>query len=310
MVNFIDLFAGCGGLSKGLELVGFECVGFVEFWQPAINTYLNNCKGELIGKDITQISDVQISKFKGKIDVVCGGPPCQGFSMAGKRNVNDPRNRLFLDFVRFIKVIEPKYFIMENVSAIGTIKNPEGELVLKEILRCFKEIGYETEVKVLDSSNYQVPQKRKRAIFIGNNQGKENKYPGFKGKIFLKEVLNLPYEQDPTIQHILEKVRKKKNYIYSYIEEGKNYGLFKSTFKKLRMNGFACTITKSGRYIHPEFNRIITVREAARIQSFSDKFEFSGTVRQMYMQIGNAVPVMMAKAIGEVIKEELENVYG
>lgn len=303
--KFIDLFAGCGGLSKGLELAGFECVGFVEFWQPAINSHLNNCKGVLIGKDITQVSDTQISKFKGKIDVICGGPPCQGFSMAGKRNVNDPRNRLFLDFVRFIKIIEPKYFIMENVAGIGSLKNPEGELVLKEILGCFKKLGYETTVKVLDSSNYKVPEKRKRAIFIGNNQGKENKYPEFKGKIFLKEVLDLPYEQDTTRQHILEKTKKKKNYIYSHIEEGKNYGLFKSTFKKLRMNGFSCTVTKSGRYIHPEYNRLITVREAARIQSFSDKFEFSGTVRQMFMQIGNAVPVNMAKAIGETIKGEL-----
>ena len=300
-ISFIDLFAGCGGMSKGLELAGMKCVGFVEFWRPAIDTHLNNCGGKLICEDITQIKDNEIRKLSGKIDVICGGPPCQGFSLAGKRDINDSRNRLFVDFVRFIRIIKPKYFVMENVSGIGSMKNPNGELVLKEILESFEKIGYKVDVKVLDSSNYKVPEKRKRAIFIGNNQGKENSYPKFNGKVFLKEVLNLSYNQDEKIQHILEKIKKKKNYIFSHIKEGNNYGLFKSTFKKLKMNNFACTITKSGRYIHPEYNRLITVRESARIQSFPDDFKFNGTTRQMYMQIGNAVPVLMAKEIGSEI---------
>ena len=96
-IKFIDLFAGCGGLSKGLELAGFKCLGFVEFWQPAIDTYLKNCDGELIGKDIIQIKDEEVIKFKG-IDLICGGHPCQGFSTAGSRVINDPRIRLFVYF--------------------------------------------------------------------------------------------------------------------------------------------------------------------------------------------------------------------
>ncbi len=301
-VRFLDIFAGCGGLSKGFEMAGFKCLGFVEFWQPAIDTYSKNCQGKLIGKDITKIEDQEIMKFKGKVNVLVGGPPCQGFSMAGSRNVNDPRNKLFLEFVRFVRILEPEYFVMENVFAIGSMRDPDGVLVLKEIFKCFEKEGYKVDVKVLDSSNYQVPQKRKRAIFIGNNQGKENKYPGFKGKIFLREVLNLPYEENKDMQHICEKQEKKNNYKYSHVKEGGNYGAFRSNFVKFRMDGFARTVTKSGRYIHPVYNRLLSVREEARIQSFPDDFMFCGTTRQMYMQIGNAVPVLMAKEIALEIK--------
>jgi DNA (cytosine-5)-methyltransferase 1 len=301
--TFIDLFAGCGGMSKGLENAGFKCVGFVEFWQPAIDTHLNNCEGVLIGKDITQIQEKDIKQYAGTIDVVVGGPPCQGFSMAGKRDVNDNRNRLFIDYLRFISIIKPKFFVMENVQGIGSMKNPEGESVFKEIMQMFKNEGYEVEAKVLNSSNYNVPQTRQRAIFIGNRIGAENKYPVFQKKKFLKEILDLPYEEIEDLQHIYEKPKKLQNYRFSHIKEGSNYGLFKSTNKKLKSNGFSCTITKSGRYIHPEYNRIVSVRECARIQTFSDDFKFCGSMRQMYMQIGNAVPVQMAEAIGRSIME-------
>ena len=304
-ITFIDLFAGCGGMSKGLENAGMECVGFVEFWQPAIDTHLNNLGGVLIGKDITQIQEKDIKQYVGKIDVVVGGPPCQGFSMAGKRNVNDDRNRLFIDYMRFIKIIKPRLFVMENVQGIGSMKNPDGESVLKEIMRLFKKAGYDVDAKVLNSSNYNVPQKRQRAIFIGNRIGAENKYPAFIGKKFLKEVLTLPYEEIEELQHVYEKPKKLQNYRFSHIKEGSNYGLFKSTNKKLKSDGFSCTITKSGRYIHPEYNRIVSVRECARIQTFPDDFKFAGSMRQMYMQIGNAVPVNMAEAIGRSVMEVL-----
>lgn len=304
-MKFIDLFAGCGGMSKGFELAGFECVGFVEFWQPAIDTHLNNCPGVLIGKDITQIKDEEIEKYAGKVDLICGGPPCQGFSMAGKRDPKDPRNKLFLEFVRFLNIIKPKFFVMENVVGIASMKDADGNSVFNEIMRCFDKIGYKVEVKVLDSSNYGVPERRRRAIFIGNNQGKKNEFPGFKEKIFLKEVLNLPYVENEEIQHIYEKKDKKNNYKFSHVKEGENYGSFKSSNKKLKMDNFACTITKGGRYIHPVYNRFISVREAARIQSFPDDFKFSGSINNMYAQIGNAVPVKMAEAIGEKIKENI-----
>ena len=157
----------------------------------------------------------------------------------------------------------------------------------------------------MNSSNYGVPETRRRAIFIGNRIGRKIRYPGFVGKRFLREVLDLPYVQNEQIQHIYDKISTESNYKFSHVPEGKNYGLFKSNYKKLKIDGFACTITKSGRYIHPVYNRLLSVREEARCQSFPDNFIFCGAIKDMYMQIGNAVPVLMAKAIGETIKEEI-----
>lgn len=299
---FIDLFAGCGGLSKGLELAGFECVGFVEFWQPAIDTHLENCKGRLIGKDITKLTDEEI-KGIGEIDLIGGGPPCQGFSMAGQRRIQDHRNRLFEEFVRFVRILKPKYFIMENVPGIGSMKNQQGGFVIEEVFKRFGELGYKVDCKVLNSQNYGVPESRKRAIFLGNRLGLKNQFPDFKQKVFLKEVLNLPYGQNEKIQHVYDKVSTQMNYKFSHVKEGNNYGNYKSNYIKLDMDGFSRTITKSGRYIHPKYNRLLSVREEARIQSFPDDFKFIGSIVQMYQQIGNAVPVLMAKAIGEKILE-------
>lgn len=305
--TFIDLFAGCGGMSKGLELAGFRCVGFVEFWQPAINTHQNNCNGELIGKDILQIKDEELKKFRGKVDLICGGPPCQGFSMAGKRDPKDPRNKLFLEFIRFIRVIRPKFFIMENVQGIASMKDENGDSIYNQIINLFKKEGYQVDAKVLNSSNYGVPEKRKRAIFIGNSEGIKNQYPEFTKKVFLKEVLNLPYEEIPDIQHVYEKVATEKAYKFSFVKQGGNYGTFKSSNVRLRGDGFACTITKGGRYIHPIYNRLISIREAARIQSFPEDFIFTGSKENMYAQIGNAVPVKMAEAIGLKLMEIWNN---
>ena len=304
-MEFIDLFSGCGGMSKGFELAGGNCKGFVEFWKPAIETHELNCGGELIGKDITQIKEDVIEKYKG-VDVIIGGPPCQGFSLAGRRKKEDLRNRLFEEFVRFVKIIRPKYFVMENVPGIASMKNEDGTNIITEIFEAFVKEGYDVDCKVLCAENYEVPQKRRRAIFIGNRLKNKNNYPDFiDNKVFLREVLNLPYAQVEEIQHIYEKTSKKKNYMISFVEEGKNYGTFRSNYIKPRIDGFSGTITKSGRYIHPIFNRLLSIREHARIQSFPEDFRFCGTMKQKYEQIGNAVPVLMAKAIAEVIKEDL-----
>lgn len=306
-MKFIDLFAGCGGMSKGFELAGYECEGFVEFWQPAIDTHLENCKGRLIGKDITKISDEDIKKI-GEIDLIVGGPPCQGFSVirANTRSPDDSRNRLFEEFVRFVRILKPKYFVMENVPGIGSMKNMSGDYVLKDIFKEFEKIGYKLECKVLNSQNYGVPQMRKRVIFIGNRLDKKNEFPDFKNKVFLKEVLNLPYGQIEEIQHVYDKISTKMGYKFSFVKEGNHYGSFRANYNKLIWDGFSFTITKNGRYIHPKYNRLLSVREEARIQSFPDDFKFTGSIVQMYQQIGNAVPVLMAKVIGEKIME-MEN---
>src|SRR3989344_324954 len=173
-LKIIDLFAGVGGISNGFQKAGFEVVAANEYKPDIANTYIKNHSAtRMIVEYITKIKSKDLSNGE-EIDVIVGGPPCQGFSMAGRRIrnggafLNDPRNELFKEFHRIVKDIEPKIFMMENVAAIlnmhsGAIKN--------EIIKLFKEIGYDTEVQVFLAAEYGVPQFRKRAIFIGNRLG-------------------------------------------------------------------------------------------------------------------------------------------
>lgn len=297
-MKVIDLFAGAGGFSEGFRQAGYGIAGFVEYWKPAIETYkINFPEAQLIGEDITAVTDEEIEKLK--VDVIIGGPPCQGFSMAGKRKTGDSRNTLFEYYLRFVRILQPKFCVMENVKGIHTMRADDGEHVYNKIIKGFGEIGYSVRAKVLNSANYGVPQRRQRVIFISARDEAIIKHPkATKERKTLGDVLNLPYSQDESINHVYE--FSKKLFIKGhYLEEGKRYSTFHSAGRKLRMDSQAPTITKSGRFLHPKFNRFISVREAARIQSFPDEFVFKGNINQMYGLIGNAVPPLMARAIAE-----------
>jgi DNA (cytosine-5)-methyltransferase 1 len=301
-LKVIDLFTGCGGLSQGFKNAGYKCNGFVEFWNPAIKTHKLNFLGvELIGEDITQITKEQINSYEA--DVIVGGPPCQGFSMAGRRNKLDERNTLFQDYLKFVEELQPKLCVMENVKGIYSMKADDGEFIFNKIINSFKSLGYFVKAKVLNSGNYGVPQKRQRVIFIAAKKENQIKFPEhIKEKTVLNDVLTLPYEEIPELNHVYsynKKLFKKAH----YLKQGKRYSSFHAAGIKLNDYDLSPTITKSGRYIHPRFNRFISVREAARIQSFSDEFLFEGKVNEMYSQIGNAVPVKMAEAIARTLKE-------
>ncbi len=305
-MRIIDLFAGAGGFSEGFKQAGCDITGFVEYWKPAIETFKENFpETKLIGEDITAVQETTIKKFKA--DVIIGGPPCQGFSMAGKRNTDDTRNTLFEHYLKFVEILKPDYCVLENVKGIYTMKARDGEHIFNKIIKGFEGLGYETKAKVLNASNYGVPQARQRVIFISAIPGKGIRYPKVTGeRKTLQDVLNLPYEPNKAINHVYE--FNKKLFIKAhYLEQGKRYSTFHSAGRKLVKEKQAPTITKSGRFIHPIFNRLISVREAARIQSFPDSFMFKGTLREMYGQIGNAVPPLMAKAIAEGILSELKS---
>jgi len=175
-LKIIDLFAGVGGISSGFEKVGFEVVSANEYKEEIANTYIkNHPKTKMIIEDITKVKSKDLLNGEKEIDVIVGGPPCQGFSMAGRRIrggegafLNDPRNELFKEFIRVVKEIKPKVFVMENVAAMLNI---HGGAVKDEIIESFKKIGYETKVHVLLAAEYGVPQMRKRAVFIGNRIG-------------------------------------------------------------------------------------------------------------------------------------------
>ena len=176
--HIFDLFAGCGGLSQGfLNTDKFEIPIANEFWKPAQESYkYSHPKTKLFEESITDLSNQKIDlelkrqKIK-KIDIIIGGPPCQGFSMAGSRKKDDPRNRLFLEFARIVEHLEPSFFIFENVKGLLTMKNDENKFVIDEIVTKFKSIdgGYILKYKLLNSADYGVPQKRERVILIGTN---------------------------------------------------------------------------------------------------------------------------------------------
>ena len=165
--NVLDLFCGCGGLSLGFEQAGFHVLLGIDIWEDALKTYKHNhtssrtlCAdmSSLTGKEVADIINGE------KVDVIIGGPPCQGFSIAGKRIVDDERNKLYKGFVRMVEYFKPKAFVMENVPNILSIGNG---VVKDTIIRDFESLGYTVAVKVLLASDYGVPQNRRRAIFVG-----------------------------------------------------------------------------------------------------------------------------------------------
>lgn len=172
----IDLFSGCGGLTAGFEMAGFTSVLACDFWQPANLTFKHNFpKCQLYEGDVKDLDEKKLKNHIGKVDVVVGGPPCQGFSAAGKQWVDDPRNRLFVEFIRIISLAKPNYVVMENVPPILTLASGR---FLKEIIATYNKTGYEIKANILNARYYGVPQERRRAIFLAWKIGlKEPQYP-------------------------------------------------------------------------------------------------------------------------------------
>lgn len=166
-VRIIDLFAGCGGLSTGFELSHFKVIFAIEKDLWASETYKFNHKNtKVLNKDIHEIKSPK-EILSEPVDGIIGGPPCQGFSLSGKRDPKDPRNSLFMEFVRFVNCIKPKFFVMENVPGILSAKTESKEHVVEIILKEFKDAGYKTKYKILNAADFGVPQLRHRVIFIG-----------------------------------------------------------------------------------------------------------------------------------------------
>ena len=177
--NCVELFAGSGGLGTGFSNAGFNIISANDVWEPAGKTYVaNHPNVKYIVKDIAQLTGDELLDGTGykktDVDVIIGGPPCQGFSTLGKRFIDDPRNKLFKEYVRIVNEIRPKFFVMENVSGILSM---EGGKVLENILKSFTEIGYKLEYKLLNAAEYGVPQQRERTIFIGTRLDIKIRYP-------------------------------------------------------------------------------------------------------------------------------------
>jgi DNA (cytosine-5)-methyltransferase 1 len=314
-INFIDLFAGAGGLSCGLVMAGLKCVASVEINEYAVKTYNRNFNEQLKPFDIRDANKRQelINEIRDKhIHLVAGGFPCQGFSMAGHRLVHDERNSLYLEMLKIVAKIKPDFVLMENVEGLRSML---GGRIEQQILEDYAKIGYNINVTVLNSADYGVPQIRKRVIFIGNRLGKENYHPAaVLSPNNYKTVENALYrfmnvKENRAINHIFTKHSSEIISRLEQLPEGKSlYSNYSDAWKRVYWQQPSCTVKENhgGVNVHPKFNRVMTARELAALQSFPDDFIFEGPKKWQLVQIGNAVPPLLAKAIGLAIKKAIK----
>lgn len=325
--TYIDLFAGAGGLSLGFDKAGFENIFSVEFDKTYSNTYMKNFPDhKMIIDDIKNIDDKKIKNLVGnkKVDIIVGGPPCQGFSIAGNigRNfIDDDRNRLFKEFVRFVKLLQPKIFIMENVSAME--RHNKGKTI-KEISEEFKKCGYDVKYKVLLASEYSVPQERRRIFIVGTKKDNTFQFPEKCSKIVtIRDAIDdLPKlengESSDIPNHVAMKHSKQMLDKMSYIKDGGNRMDIPEELrpksgdprKYIRYDSNKpsyCVTGDMRKIFHYSQNRALTCRELARIQTFPDTFIFYGNSGQIQQQIGNAVPPLLAEKMALQAKEVLDN---
>lgn len=315
-----DLFCGAGGMAKGFELAGFNQVCGLDWFKEAGMTYRENFSHPLIEGDITQreIKDKFINTVKERLDgkqltVLSGGFPCQGFSMSGNRIVEDKRNSLYKDMLEIIDELKPEFIVAENVKGLRSMLKGKVEDKIKSDI---KKLGYNVNVTVLNSADYYVPQKRERVIFIANRIGKKNLHPAPllepDSYITTKEAIGdlVKLKDTPKLNHVRTKHTEDMKKRLANVPEGKSlYDNYSDSWKKCPWNEASCTIKENhgGVNIHPIEPRVITVREMARLQSFPDNFIFKGSKGKQMVQIGNAVPPLLAKAIALAIKKAKNN---
>lgn len=319
-LTFIEVFAGCGGLSSGLMQAGLTPLLLVDNDKDCVETLKHNHEGlNILKKDVRELD---VNEYKGRCDVLVGGVPCVAFSQAGKRKgLEDPRGSLFYDFARLIRQCEPKMFVVENVHGLLTLNKGDTYNQIVDMLNI--DDKYHIQHKLLNAVDYEVPQKRKRVIVVGvlKSLGCEFEYPQASAtKVLLKDVLldcppSVGVKYSAAKQRVLELVPEggcwidlpediKKEYMGKSINSG---GGKRGIARRLSMNEACLTLTtspcqKQTERCHPTETRPLTVREYARIQTFPDDFVFHGSVTSQYRQIGNAVPLKFAHFIGIQIK--------
>lgn len=327
MKKLIDIFSGCGGLSYGFEQTGqYKTVLAIDIWDIALQTVKENKSSvDTLCVDMQLLKDEEIENIKQKypsIDIVVGGPPCQGFSLAGKRKVEDKRNSLWKEYVRFVSIIKPEWIVFENVFGLLSMKDKKGKKIIDLIVEEFEKIGYTLTINSISAKDYNVAQDRKRIIIIGNLNGKELKLtPVTKNNPkTVREVISdleklesgMISQKDP--YHFSMDHNDKHIKWLSPVPEGKSAHDYKSitgmnvkgystTYKRIWWDRPSPAITtcfnsiSSQNNVHPRDTRALTIREAMRIQSFPDEFVFKGTWKDIRTQIGNAVPPELGRQI-------------
>ncbi len=314
-MTFVDLFCGAGGLSKGLEMAGLHGVCGLDFFKEAGQTYQRNFHHPFVFGDITlqESKDKFYATVKEQLagrhlNIVAGGFPCQGFSMAGNRIVDDPRNSLYKEMLEIVRNLQPDFVICENVKGLRSMLNGAVE---RKIIEDYKAIGYEMNVTTLCAADYYTPQKRERVIFIGNRMGLKNYHPQpilspdryvTTGQA-IADLIDHP--EDAAFNHVPTKHSPEMEKRIIECPEGQSlYKGYSDAWKKCPWNEASCTIKENhgGVNIHPKLPRVLTAREMARLQSFPDDFIFEGKKNKQLVQIGNAVPCLLGKAIGLAVR--------
>lgn len=339
--NVLDLFCGCGGLSKGFEEAGYKVLVGVDFEQSALNTFNRNHNGAVglrLDLSAPESFDAITEAIDGRsVDVIIGGPPCQGFSLTGPRNFDDKRNKLYLAMIETVRRFNPKAFLIENVPGMANLYKGE---VRDEIVKRFTKMGYKVSYKIVCAADYGVPQVRKRLVFIGlrdTDEPFEFPEPYLSPDNYLTcedAISDLPplvdtlgeeesaYCSDPlndfqrsmrgesTVLHNHTAINHKQfvKDVIAMVPDGGNYKdlppgvgesrIFHMAWTRLNSKRPARTVDTGHRNLfHYKWNRCPTVRESARIQTFPDDFVFLGNRGQQNKQVGNAVPVLLAKAL-------------
>lgn len=351
----IDLFSGAGGLSLGAGMAGIEISTAIEINNSAAKTFQRNHKeAKVIQGDIQELDPKVLVNVNNPAFVIMGGPPCQGFSMSNTRtrNMDNQKNLLFLEFVRFVQEIKPAWFVLENVWGLTNINEGKTQAMIEN---CFREInGYNNiSSSILWASDYGVPQNRNRFFMVGNRLGIEFKFPQkHETKITVEDAISdLPslkngemldeakykktFEDSSLYAQLMRKSSDKacQNYVsknndlvierYKYIGQGQNWRAIPDNlmhnyadrerchsgiYKRLRADQPSVVISnyRKSMLIHPWENRGLSVREAARLQSFPDSFIFEGSLMNIQQQVGNAVPPLLAEAVFKQIIKQTE----
>lgn len=347
----ISLFSGAGGGSLGFYEAGIDIINAYDNSEAAVNTYNANFKG-----DKCKLLDLSSCDFealrkelglkRGELDIITGGPPCQGFTTAGTRFWDDPRNRLVRNYTQAIELFFPRWFMMENVEGILTTANGD---YLIECIKRLTEIGYSIFLKKVYMQEYGIPQRRKRVIIVGNRMGIDYAFPQPEatatGTIYRNSnatlrgaISDLEAQEDTSIDHIFRKqtaiqqkriaalkcgqtmkdlpkqlqhdsFRRRANRRVCDGTPAEKRGGAPSGLKRLYYDEPCLTITSASpnEFVHPTQNRTLTLRECARIQTFPDSFSFCGTDAQKIQQIGNAIPPLFAKQMAYSIIEQDAN---
>ena len=352
MYKAISLFAGAGGCSLGFEKSGFSIIKAFDNNKDAVNTYNLNFNGNKCEKiDLAKCNFEDIRKKlnlkPGELDIIIGGPPCQGFSTAGSRFWEDPRNKLISNYINALESFKPKWFFMENVEGLLTASKG---MYIYETIKKMVDIGYNVAVEKVYAQEYGVPQRRKRVIILGNREGKDITFP----QPLVKVGGSIYRESEVTLRHAIKDLESKLGDIeldhvgkedsetnkkrYSYLKPGQTmkdlpeylqHDSFKkrsnrrvkdgtpsekrggapSGIKRLSYDEPGLTITSGSirEFVHPTKDRTLTLRECARIQTFPDEFRFIGSEGAKATQIGNAIPPVLAEVFGKHIINLIEN---